>query len=27
MEILANLSNEMNLVIKDRKFKVRMDLK
>jgi len=27
MEILAYLSNEMNNVIKDRKFKVRMDLK
>lgn len=27
MEILANLSNEMNLVIKDRKFKVRADFK
>lgn len=27
MEILAHLSNEMNNVIKDRKFKVRMDLK
>jgi len=27
MEILAHLSNEMNEIIKDRKFKVRMDLK
>ena len=27
MEILAYLSNEMNSIIKDRKFKVRMDLK
>lgn len=27
MEILAHLSNEMNAIIKDRKFKVRMDLK
>lgn len=27
MEILAYLSNEMNNVIKDRKFKIRMDLK
>lgn len=27
MEILTNLSNEMNAIIKDRKFKVRMDLK
>ena len=27
MEILAHLSNEMNTIIKDRKFKVKMDLK
>ena len=27
MEILAHLSNEMNAIIKDRKFKVKMDLK
>lgn len=27
MEILAYLSNEMNNIIRDRKFKVRMDLK